>query len=278
MDVILYNPLSKSGGSSNVAFKLHQQLNKKQVANKVISLLQINDLEEFIKEHNNANRFIIIGGDGTLNVLANNIKDLTIKPDIYLYASGTGNDFARSLPTKGKLIDIKKYLYNLPTVTFNDERMDFLNGVGMGIDGLVVHKVNNSRHKNNKFNYFRHVFEAFKEHKKSPVEVTVDGSRYSYNDAWFVSVMNSAYFGGGMKVAPKQKRDNDDLTVIIAKKAPKILLLFIFPIIYLGLHVHLKRYVKIIRGKDIQVYFKTPQMMQVDGEDFPNISTISAKK
>lgn len=278
MDVILYNPLSKSGGTSNVAFKLHQQLNKKLIPNKVISLLQINDLEEFIYEHKDVNRFIIVGGDGTLNVLANNIKDLKIKPDIYLYVSGTGNDFARSLGVKGKLINIKQYLYDLPTVSFNDERMDFLNGVGMGIDGLVVHKVNNSRHKNNKFNYFRHVYEAFKEQKKAPVEVTVDGVKHSFNDAWFVSVMNSAYFGGGMKVAPKQKREQSDLTVVIAKKAPKLLLLFIFPIIYLGLHPILKRYVKIIKGNNIEVYFKVPQMLQVDGEDFANISTIRAKK
>lgn len=278
MDIILYNPLSRSGKSNKIAFKLHKKLNKKGVHNRVISLLEIQDLELFLKEYDDINRFIIVGGDGTLNVLSNNIKGLQIKPDIYLYVSGTGNDFARSIGVKKGLVDIKKYLYNLPVATFNDEENHFLNGIGLGLDGLVVYKVNNSRHKNTKFNYFRHAFEAFREHKKAAVEVTIDGVVHNINDSWFVSIMNSAYFGGGMKIAPKQKREQNQLSVVIVRKIPKFLLIFIFPIIYLGLHTFLKRYVKIIKANEVEINFKVPQMMQMDGEDYANMTKIKVKK
>ena len=40
---------------------------------------------------------ILCGGDGTLNIFVNDIKDMDVKNTIYYYASGSGNDFAKDI-------------------------------------------------------------------------------------------------------------------------------------------------------------------------------------
>ena len=79
-------------------------------------------------------------------------------------------------------------------------------------------------------------------------------------------MMNSAYFGGGMKIAPKANRAEKDLHLVIVKDIPKWLLILIFPTIYLGWHTIFKKYVKIIKGQEIDIVFDKPTYLQIDGD------------
>lgn len=278
MYTILYNPLSRNGNSKKVLKKLYKKLNKKNVKYETLDITLIKDVGRFLSEHKTSTSFVIVGGDGTLNVLANNIKDYQIKQNIYLYKSGTGNDFLRSLPKRKGLVDIKKYLYNLPKITFNNNERLFLNGTGLGLDGLVVSKVNNSKYKKNKFNYFRHTLEAFREFKAKKATIIVDGKEKSYDKVWLISAMNDKYFGGGMKIAPKANRLKDDLNLVIVKKANKFMLFLLFPFIYLGIHTIFKRYVEVIKGNNIKITFTENTILQIDGEEFNNIKEVKISK
>lgn len=276
--IILYNPLSKNGGSQKKAFKLVKSLNKKKIPNQLIDLLTIENINVFLKNNSHVEAFIIVGGDGTLNHLANDLTNLDFKPKLLLYSGGTGNDFARSVRNKSKLIDIKKYFYDLPEIVFNGQSKKFLNGVGMGLDGLVVNKVNNSKFKNSKFNYFRHTLEAFKQHQADSCEIIVDGDSFTYEKVWMVTVMNSKYFGGGMKIAPKANRLSKELNVVIVQRASKFKLFLLFPLIYLGWHTKMYKYISVKPGVNIEINFNNNQYMQIDGEDFKDIKTIKVNK
>ena len=78
--------------------------------------------------------------------------------------------------------------------------------------------------------------------------------------------MHGAYFGGGMKIAPKAKRKEDHLYLVLVKDIPKWLLIIIFPTIYLGWHVIFKKFVKIIKGENIKIISSEATYMQIDGE------------
>src|SRR5690606_1923863 len=56
------------------------------------------------------------------------------------------------------------------------------------------------------------------------------------NSARSIAAMNDKYFGGGMKIAPKESRTSDNLNLVIVKTANKFMLFLIFSMIYLGLH------------------------------------------
>ena len=272
MDIILYNPLSRNGKSNKFVLRVQKKLSQDGTNVKIQNLLEIVDIKDFIDSANKKDRFIIVGGDGTINNIANQIKDLEFEQEIYLLKAGTGNDFARSIKAKKNLVPIKKYLYNLPTIKFKDEENVILNGAGLGLDGMIAHKVNESSKTKSRKNYFINSLKSFINYKPFKSEVIVNGEKITTEKTWSIAAMNSKYLGGGMKIAPKAKRTENDLDIVIIRKLPKFLLFLIFPTIYLGLHVIFKRYVKIIKTNEATIKISTPTYLQIDGEDYSNIT------
>ena len=268
MDIILFNPLSKNGKAIETVINLETDLQRQGNEVKTMNILDISDIDGFISTLNKEDRVIIVGGDGTLHSLCNTIYDKKITNDIYLFGAGTGNDFLRSLKTKKKLINITEHIKKLPKVTLNGKEHRFLNGVGIGLDGLVCYKVNTSIEEKNSWNYFKNTVRAFMESKKiKVVDLEVDGVKMTYKNVWLTSFMNGQYFGGGMKIAPKARRQNRELKLVLVKRIPKFLFIFILPTVYLGIHRFLPGIVKTITIKEnAKVKFSSNGYLQMDGE------------
>lgn len=277
MFLILYNPFSRNGANTNVVEKVVRKMKRKNESVRVKSLLEIEDKKEFLEKLDPETKIIIVGGDGTLNRVANELRGIEKLPEIYLYKAGTGNDFRRSLRNKKKLTRIDQYLINLPEVSFRDENIVFLNGIGLGFDALVCHTVEESKKKKNKLNFFASVFKSLKNFEPFDFEVEINGERKRFENVWFVSIMNSKYFGGGMKIAPKADREKDTLEVVVISGISKFKLSLFFPLIYLGWHTGIKN-VKIFTGKDIKVYSDLPAYVQIDGEVYENILELNVSK
>lgn len=266
MDILLYNPLSRNGKNPKFIEKIVNHLKKEGKAVVSYSLLDIDDVEAFASECHEDDRIIIVGGDGTINHLANRIYDLNIKQDIFMYQAGTGNDFVRSLKTKELVVPIKEHIKKLPLCKVNGKSRHFLNGAGAGLDGFVGHLVNTSKYKKNKLNYFRHAFEGFAKFKPIAATITIDDKIIQEKKLWFISAMHGAYFGGGMKIAPKAHRKDAHLDLVIVKNVPKWILILIFPTIYFGGHIIFKKWVQIYHGQKIVVKLDEPTYVQIDGD------------
>ena len=96
---------------------------------------------------------ILCGGDGTLNIFVNDIKDMDVKNTIYYYASGSGNDFAKDIGHNSHDTpdyQINQYIQHLPEVTINGKKWLFMNNVGFGIDGYCCEEGDRQRTKNEK--------------------------------------------------------------------------------------------------------------------------------
>ncbi|MFH0767008.1 MAG: diacylglycerol kinase family protein [Bacillota bacterium] len=266
MDILIYNPLSRNGKNVKFIQKIIDHLKKNGNAVVSYNILAIDDVEAFASGCSESDRIIIVGGDGTINRLANRLYDLDFKQDLFMYQAGTGNDFIRSLKTKEKIVPIKKHIKKLPMVYYQDTSRYFLNGAGAGLDGYVGHLVNTSRFKKNKLNYFRHALEGFAKFKPISAEITVDGKTWREEKVWLCSMMNGPYYGGGMKVAPHADRTQGELHLVVLKDIPKWLLILIFPTIYYGWHLMFKSFVKVYKGKEISIHFDKPTYLQIDGD------------
>ena len=266
MEIILYNPLSNKGKNIKIAEKLHKKAIKEKRSSKIVNLLEIKDVQAFLNGYNEEDRMILIGGDGTLNRVVNQIKGIVIKPQLYMYKAGTGNDFMRSIKSKKHLVDIKPYIQNLPILKVNGKEELFLNGAGVGLDGLVCYNVNTSKESKNKSNYFKNAFKSFMSYKPVSVLIDVDGKVWEENKVWFVTAMNAPYFGGGMKLAPKKLRELNHLELVVIKKVPRWLIFMIFPTIYLGWHKIFRSFVRFYKGQHIKVSMLTDSYLQRDGE------------
>jgi diacylglycerol kinase family enzyme len=267
MYIILYNPLSSRGKNKKVAVKLAVKLRKKDIACRTKNLLKIDDINEFINDLKDDDKIVICGGDGTIHRIVNTVDISLIKQEVYMMRAGSGNDFLRSIPGRGKLIAVKQYLKEFPILTTVNGSMKIINGAGVGLDGMVCHKVNQSKAIKNKSNYFRHALSSFLRFKPTSVRYLVDGVEYQEKKVWFVSTMYSSMFGGGMKIAAGKKRNDGQMELVVVRKISKLMLLIIFPTIYLGWHKIFKRWVKTYRANEVEVFFNHPTYFQADGED-----------
>lgn len=277
MYIILFNPLSKKGKCLEEVRKFEKKLTKKKIPYETYNLLDIDGRErDFIAGLNEEDIAVIVGGDGTLHFIVNKIRGYEIKCKVFLYTAGSGNDFSRG--HKGKFFEITKEIVDLPTVTVNGEETVFINGVGMGIDAAVCYQQYANMKIGKQESYFKIATRIFKKFKKFSMKITIDGKVREYDDVWFAVVQNGKYFGGGMKVAPKAKRDDEHLDICIIRRINVFILLLIFPLIFLGKHVWFKKVVEMYYGNHIIFETKTFDMMQHDGEVMRNVYKMEIRR
>lgn len=276
---VLYNPRSKRGKIE----KILKQIKKKLKGYEVIigSLLDIKNVDEFLKTLNKEDKIIIVGGDGTLHYLANALVGKEIEQDLLVTRKGgTGNDFVRSIKKgqKGHFIRINDFIKNLPVETNEEKETRFLNSVGLGIDAYVCYLVEGSDGPKTEGNYFKSAYKAFRVSKPHNIRLTVDGVTTEHKKVWFSVVCNGKYFGGGMKISPKSKRLDDTLEVVVVKGVSKAILFMIFPSIYLGIHGIFKKFVKFFKGRHIIIETDMHVHIQYDGEAFYPRNRIEVKR
>lgn len=267
MDILIYNPLSRNGKKEDFIKKIVDQLEKEGRSVHTENVLDIKNVDAFISLLQPEDRVILVGGDGTLNRLVNAIYGKTFTQDLCIYQAGTGNDFVRSIHTKDKIVSIKPYMNRIPTLSYKHKKQYFLNGAGIGMDGYIVRLVNSTKGKKTRFNYLMNTLKGFILFKPMKMAFQIDGIDYKDDKVWLASVMNAPYFGGGMMIAPDANRNDDELTLVLVRKIPKLMLFLIFPTIYSGKHVRFKKWVKVYKGKQFKLTFEKETYMQVDGED-----------
>ncbi len=269
---ILYNPKSRNGSHPNVLKRLRKLLKQEKTIFK--NILTIENEQEALKQLHEDDVIVLVGGDGTLHQFLNRIKLDDIPCKLAMYQSGTGNDFIRSLKSNEKIPMIKPFIFHLPKVSVQNKSYVFVNGVGIGLDGYVGHIIETRQKKKSKFEFFKSTLIAIGEFKPFEIHIETNNKKIYEPKTWFVTCMYGAYFGGGMNIAPNQKRDSDTLSMITVKDCPKWLLFIIFPSIYFGKHFWFKKYVTYEKVQSVRLHATHPQMIELDGEVIRDVQTM----
>lgn len=269
---VLYNPLSghKDGESGVLGVK------KFYPDNEILykSLIDI-QYKQFFASINEEDDVIICGGDGTLNVFANETQDIPYKNTVLYYATGSGNDFLHDVgKQKGEApFCINEYMQNLPVASMNGKTYRFINNVGFGIDGYCCEVGDELRAANEpNINYTAIAIKGLLfNYKPTGATITVDGKEYRYDNVWIAPTMKGKYYGGGMMAAPAQDRTNEEVSVVAFYGKSRLRTLMVFPSIFKGEHIKHTKAVAIHTGKNITVRFDSPRTVQVDGETVKNV-------
>lgn len=224
---------------------------------------------------------VLVGGDGTLNYFINEMRGTEIRNNVYLYGSGTGNDFLTDIGAEmGKEVLVNKYLTNLPYVKVNGLDRLFINNMGFGIDGYCCEVADQIKAKtpNKEINYAGIAIKGLLFHFKScHASVTVDGKDYEFDNVWIAPTMKGRFYGGGMNMAPAQDRNSDKLSVVIYRSKSTLKALMAFPSIFKGEHVKNTDMVTVITGNKVKVKFSRPCAAQIDGETVLNVTEYEAE-
>ena len=281
---VLYNNKSNNGKGGGTARKVGEVWKDKDLV--FVDVLSIGDYKEFFSKLEPDDEICICGGDGTLNHFVNDAAaagyDYANK--IYVYPTGTGNDFLNDL---GKTVEdapvlVNDYLVNLPTVTVNGQKRLFVNGIGYGIDGYCCEEGDRQRAKDlgKEINYTSIAIQGLLFHyKPTNAEITVDGETHKYEKVWLAPTMNGRFYGGGMMATPNQDRLNPEHTVttMVMFGKGKVGTLIAFPTIFKGEHIKKTNIVKTFVGKNVKVKFDRPVALQIDGETVLDVTEYSVE-
>jgi diacylglycerol kinase family enzyme len=183
----------------------------------------VGDAERFVYERclsEPETHFVVYGGDGTINEAVNGIikSGAGDKALLSVVPAGTGNDFVRSFPEKGKI-------YTVDAMKYGDRYA--VNIVNFGFDSKVV--VKTAKYKKTfpgSAAYIAGVVDTFfhKIGEKWSIELEMDdGSTESFNEEFTLALAaNCQYYGGGFRAASLASSSDGLLDVVLVKKIPRL--------------------------------------------------------
>ncbi len=273
----LFNPLAGKG----TARDLFNPNDSSEGDTILVDMTELEDYSSFLSSLEADDIIIVCGGDGTLNRFVNNVSDISFENDILYFPAGSGNDFMKDLNRvqQDGSFKVNDYIKTLPTVTIKGKTYRFINGVGFGIDGFVCTEGNRLRSGGKKVDYTALAVKCLARFKPVNATVTVDGVTKKYKKVWMTTTMKGRFFGGGMMIAPDQKRDSaeGEISVLVAHSLSRLKILTLFPSIFKGKHVKYTKYIDLFKCHSISVEYDTPCSLQIDGEPMPDIEGYSAK-
>ncbi len=281
MNYLFYNPSARNGKAAE-----DLQLIKKTLDGQDVEIYAVTDIDDYVSVIDKIQPediVYIVGGDGTLNRFINDSTNLRILGDIFFYPAGTGNDFKHDVDPDNSLyrIRLNDYIRSLPTVTVGGVTYKFVNGIGFGIDGYCCEEGDRKRAAGKQdINYSAIAVKGcLFRFKPYGADITVDGETRHYDKVWLAPTMFGKYYGGGMKVAPEQDRNNPQHTVtnVVIHGTGRLKTLIRFTKIFSGEHTKYTDMVDIRTGHEVRVVFDRPCALQIDGETVKNVTEYTVR-
>lgn len=227
---------------------------------------------------------LVIGGDGTLHeVVTGLLQAHQEKPlPISYIPAGTGNDFARGYGiSTDPLTALQQILGNRQLRWINVGRFQngptqrgiFLNNFGIGFDASIVHATNHSKMKNflnhhhlGSLAYISKAIGVLIHQPAFDVTITTSSQTHHFRDAFLVVTSNHPYIGGGIKVAPDEAIDRQELELVVLEKHGNLSLLRSVVQFALG-RVANARDAHLFRARELDYQISPAQHGQIDGEE-----------
>jgi diacylglycerol kinase (ATP) len=221
---------------------------------------------------------VAVGGDGTVNEVANGILYSTnaATTALGIVSTGTGSDFIRSVGISrdyatacSTLTSSKRLSIDVGVVEYQRQGQTlerfFINAAGAGFDAAVVRETERlPKYFGGTIPYVAGMLRTLVSYKNKPVVVRV-GDEVKSHRVLNVTVANGGYMGGGMHIAPQAEMGDSLLDVVIIGDMGKLELLKEFPTVYKGTHINHPK-VSMKRGSNVSIESPEPMLVYADGE------------
>ena len=221
---------------------------------------------------------VAVGGDGTVNEVANGILYSTgaARTALGIVSTGTGSDFARSVGIPrdyhsacSTLTSSRRLSIDVGVVEYQSKgqtlRRFFVNAAGAGFDAAVVKETERlPKYFGGTIPYLAGLVRTLFSYKNTSVVLNVE-NEVETGRVLSVVVANGSYFGGGMYMAPQAELGDSLLDVVVVGDMGKFELLKALPTVYKGTHIY---HPKVRVKKTAHITIESPERMLVhaDGE------------
>ena len=276
--VFLVNPASENGATGRRWPEIANRAAAAGLVGQTLLSERPGQLSELARQavESDAELLVAVGGDGTVNEIANGIAGLD-GVELAVIPRGTGWDFVRTYRIPRRLddairvardgrareIDLGRARYR--AWSGGDADAYFANIASAGMSGAIAKRANETtKALGGKISYFWATLAVFARWRNAEVTVSVDGTtrRARMHD---VVVANGRYFGGGMMICPDAAPDDGVFDVLLIGDLTKRDLVLTLPKTYRGRHLpHPKA--ELLRGTEVEVDAPSPLPVELDGE------------
>ncbi len=205
-----------------------------------------------------------VGGDGTVNEVAQGI--VNTRATMGILPKGSGNGLARHLNIPMNFIKSLATLSSQQTVTMDTVLVNgrlSVNVAGIGFDGHVA-SLFGKNGKRGLIGYGMLVIKEFQGFQEFRVEMEVDGQRF-HKSAFVLAFANASQFGNNAKVAPHASVCDQRIDVCLIKKVPFVQVIGFAQKMFNGT-LDRSAFVEIIQAMKIELHFDRPMAYHIDGE------------
>src|SRR5947207_8161835 len=264
---VIYNPAAGRGRVTQCIAEVEQHLRSLGAGVEIYASSSPKDLTREAAESSRGgfDRVVICGGDGTLNLAVREF-DLE-RGTLALIPLGSGDDFARvtGIPRHVREacdVVLRGNVREVDVALANDRR--YLGVAGLGFDSEVPRFANeNAKFLRGSLVYLYAILRVLP--RFEPHRVRIDGRDETI---MFAAAGNSRQYGGGIRITPDAKIDDDLLDLCIVHETSRFQLLKTLPLAYTGAHVR-SPFVEMGRGREFT--FESERKL----EDFADVEPVT---
>lgn len=212
------------------------------------------------KEYSHA---IAIGGDGTVNEVAQGLLHSSVTMGII--PKGSGNGLGRHLGIPMKAEDAVENIFTSTPIamdTFLLNNTLSLNVSGIGFDGHIANLFAKEK-KRGLQGYAKHALKEFIQFGEFEADIII-GEKALSRKAFVIAIANSSQYGNNARIAPAASVCDQILHINILKKVPPYRIDFIYNF-FCGT-IDRSAFCEFIEAKSFTIKLRKPVAFHIDGE------------
>ncbi len=265
--VVVVNPISGVGKQKKIESILKENLNQDFFDYSVRYTEHIHHGTEIAREaaEQGVDCVVAVGGDGSVNDVAQGLKDTGVT--LGIIPCGSGNGLARSLkipltPASAVKLLNQRNEHFIDSIVINDKYIS-VNAAGVGFDAHIARLMKAAKTRGFAA-YTNLILREYASYKNNTYRLTVDG-RTLERSAWFIAIANGRQFGYNLSVAPKANLSDGFIDISIIDKIPLDHILITAPMAFMNLLDH-SQHAEMFRAKDIVIEGNVHKWVNIDGE------------
>ncbi len=232
------------------------------------------DATEYVRSMVNCSkepqRFICVGGDGTLNEIVNSAP-CTPNVEFGVIPNGSGNDFVRNFGNPESFRDIDAQIdgqsVSLDLIKCNENYC--VNMVNIGFDCEVVKAAAKFKFISAKLSYIFGIIRVLFRRIGTKMKLVFDDGTVIEDELTLTAIANGKFCGGGFMAAPRAVLDDGILDVCIIKRVTRRRFLSLVGSYKKGRHLEnekAKKYIQYKKASHFKMEFENPFPVCIDGE------------
>jgi diacylglycerol kinase (ATP) len=210
----------------------------------------------------NPSKIIAVGGDGTVKMLAEIVKETPIV--LGILPAGSANGMARELGIPNDVEGALKVIETgkaraIDAIRINEEQI-CIHLSDLGLNAMLVKYFEDSPSRG-LWGYGRSLLKMLFEKRKMRISLTVDGKQIK-RKAYMVTFANARMFGTGATINPEGNISDGIFEVVIVRK---INLLEVYKSIFTNRAFHPRR-IEVFPARSVELVSQRRSFFQIDGE------------